>query len=192
MDQRKCFTCFKSHQLCICKYINRIECKQKIIILQHPKEKFHPYNTAIIAKLSLKNCSILTGEDFSENEVLNRIIKEENCILAYPDKIQSKENKNIEIKNMTLILIDATWKKANKIFFLSKNIQKLPRLSIMLEQKSIYQIRKSSLPQSLSTIEAITYILDKNHTGNFETLLIPLKKMIEYSLKYQGEDNETT
>lgn len=190
MEQKKCFQCYKSITLCICNHISKLPYQQKIIILQHPKEKFHPYNTAIIAKLSLANCVIIEGENFNHNKYLNERLINEDCILLFPSLYGEKKEEILSIENKTLIVIDASWRKAKKIYFLSINIQSLPKISLKPDQKSLYQIRKANDSNFLSTIEAIASVLNLNHDANTVSLLKPLRKMIELTNNFKGESNE--
>jgi DTW domain-containing protein YfiP len=188
MDPKKCYTCFKSNYLCICSSITKIESKHNFIILQHPKEKYHPYNTAIIAQLSLDACSIIEGEDFSECNELNLILKNKKCFLLFPEKHSCELNLEVQTEEeLTFILIDATWKKAKKMYYLSSNLHRIVGIRINPNYKSQYEIRKGSKDHYLSTIESIKYILDQSQHENTDSLLYPLEKMIELTQSIQGE-----
>ena len=52
-----------------------------LLILQHPKETRHPLNSARIAQLGIRNCEILVGEDFTENDRL------QNLLLHYCERL---------------------------------------------------------------------------------------------------------
>jgi DTW domain-containing protein YfiP len=156
--------------------------------LQHHKEQFHPYNTAIIAELSLANCSIIRGEDFTYNKELNKVIEQDDCLLLFPSDEKQQNNLLANINNKTIIVIDGSWRKAKKIFYLSKNLHSLPKLTIKTDKNSLYTIRKTKTPHFLSTIESIKYVLETNHKGNYNCLLTPLEKMIDYTLELKGEN----
>jgi DTW domain-containing protein YfiP len=60
---------------------------------------------------------------------------------------------------LNIILLDGTWRKAYKILQLNPWLLDLPSLHLSFEGKSQYTIRKSSRPDSLSTLEAAAYSL---------------------------------
>ena len=87
-----------------------------------------------------------------------------------------KEKENIK----QLIVIDATWRKSKKILHLNPLLQKLPRLSLIGDLTSNYQIRKTSITNGLSTIESIAKAMKLlEPEKDFELLLKPFNKMIE-------------
>ena len=47
----------------------------ELIILQHPSEVKNAIGTARILDLSLPHCQIIIGENFTEDNVLNNILK---------------------------------------------------------------------------------------------------------------------
>ena len=57
-------------------------------------------------------------------------------------------------RQLLVILLDATWRNARKMFNRSLTLQKLPRLGITPEKKSRYLIKRQPHDWCLSTIEA--------------------------------------
>jgi hypothetical protein len=71
-----------------------------------------------------------------------------------------------------LIVIDGTWKKANKIFHTHSELHTLPRCDIQ-HVKNQYKIRKSPSEQHLSTLEAIYFGLHQLNSGRGSEPQIP-------------------
>jgi hypothetical protein len=75
---------------------------------------------------------------------------------------QSRQSTNEQAAprpKLNIILLDGTWRKAYKILQLNPWLLNLPSLHLTFEGKSQYTIRKSSRPDSLSTLEAAAYSL---------------------------------
>jgi DTW domain-containing protein YfiP len=61
----------------------------------------------------------------------------------------------------TLIFIDATWRKALKMWKLNPWLQTLNCWHFATPPSSRYKIRKASIKNSLSTVEAVAYALEQ-------------------------------
>ncbi len=164
----------------------------------HPKEfKKTKNNTGKITQESLLNSQIHVGIDFSKNEKVNNLIndKENNCYVLYPSDTSIKlNNQSIKEKNKQniIFIIDSTWPCSNKILRLSKNLQKLPKVSFEHSKISQYKIKTQPNELSLSTIESTLCVLEllnkqevenikQEHIDNF---LEPFTQMIKYQMNF--------
>ena len=189
---------------CICKHISPFQTKTRFIILMHPKEyKKEKNGTGHMTKLQLENSEIIVGVDFTNNNRVNEILtKEKSCsFLLYP----GKDNFNLSIRksseinsfmgnNPHIFLLDGTWPCARKMLKLSKNLQKLKRVSFDNKIKSKFIIKQQPESLCLSTIESVYTVLNLLKEGDLEQcetkdFLIPFEKMIEYQLEYIQNPN---
>lgn len=199
-EQRvECYTCMKSESSCICKHTNPIATNTRFIILMHPKEHRKEKNgTGRMTNLQLENSEIIVGTDFTNNKRVNEILANEktNSFLLYPGKtnFNLSVNKRSDIisfmgHNPNIFILDGTWPCARKMLKLSKNLQKLQRLSFDTKIKSKFIIKQQPESLCLSTIESVYTVinlltesgLEKSDTEKF---LIPFEKMIEFQIKY--------
>ena len=183
---------------CICKHISPLQTKTRFIILMHPKEyKKEKNGTGHMTKLQLENSEIIVGVDFTNNNRVNEILTKENScsFLLYP----GKDNFNLSIRNSSelnsfmgnkphIFILDGTWPCARKMLKLSKNLQKLKRVSFDNKIKSKFIIKQQPEPLCLSTIESVYTVLNLLKEGNLEHcetsgFLIPFEKMIENQLE---------
>jgi len=157
-----------------------------------------------MTKLQLENSEIIVGVDFTNNNRVNEILtKEKSCsFLLYP----GKDNFNLSIKkgseinsfmgnNPHIFLLDGTWPCTRKMLKLSKNLQKLKRVSFDNKIKSKFIIKQQPKSLCLSTIESAYTVLNLLKKGDLEQcetkgFLIPFEKMIEYQLEYLNPNNE--
>ena len=184
---------------CICKHISPLQTNTRFIILMHPKEyNREKIGTGRMTKLQLENSEIIVGVDFTNNNRVNEILtKEKSCsFLLYP----GKDNFNLSIKksseinsfmgnNPHIFLLDGTWPCTRKMLKLSKNLQKLKRVSFDNKIKSKFIIKQQPKSLCLSTIESVYTVLNLLKKGDLEQcetkgFLIPFEKMIEYQLEY--------
>jgi DTW domain-containing protein YfiP len=195
----KCYTCMRPSSTCICKHISPFHTKTRFIILMHPKEyKKEKNGTGHMTKLQLENSEIIVGVDFTNNNRVNEILTEEksSSFLLYPgnDNFNLSIRKSSEINlfmgnNAHIFLLDGTWPCARKMLKLSKNLQKLKRVSFDNKIKSKFIIKQQPGSLCLSTIESVYTVLNLLTEGNVEQcetkgFLIPFEKMIEHQLEY--------
>jgi len=183
---------------CICKYISPFQTKTRFIILMHPKEyKKEKNGTGHMTRLQLENSEIIVGVDFTNSRRVNEIItkQESSSFLLYPGKDnfnfsirKSSEIKSFMGRNPNIFILDATWPCARKMLKLSKNLQKLKRVSFDDKIKSKFIIKQQPDSLCLSTIESVYTVL--NLLKEFEVeqcetkgFLLPFEKMIEYQLE---------
>jgi DTW domain-containing protein YfiP len=183
---------------CICKHLNPIQTKTRFIILMHPKEYQKEKNgTGHMTKLQLENSEIIVGVDFTNNNRVNEILsKEKSCsFLLYPgkDNFNLSTRKSSEVNsfmgnNPHIFLLDGTWPCVRKMLKLSKNLQKLKRVSFDNKIKSKFIIKQQPESLCLSTIESVYTVLNLLKESDFEQcetkgFLIPFEKMIDYQLE---------
>jgi len=183
---------------CICKHINTIETKTRFTILMHPKEyKREKIGTGRMTQLQLENSEIIVGIDFTNNKRVNEILsKEENShFLLYPgkDNFNLSERKSSEIISFMgnqphIIILDGTWSCARKMLKLSKNLQKLKRVSFDNKIKSKFIIKQQPKSLCVSTIESVYTVLNLLKEVDLEQcdtkdFLIPFEKMIEHQVE---------
>ncbi|SQD76869.1 tRNA-uridine aminocarboxypropyltransferase [Moritella yayanosii] len=192
--RKKCTVCDKALAACICQHITVIDSDIELIILQHPSEVKNAIGTARILNLSLPQCQIIIGEDFTDNTQINDILNDRarQCFLLYPSEESiaaeylagnESSNRDANIKR-TFILLDGTWRKAFKMYQSSINLQKLPAVRLNAEQQSQYTIRQTSVEGGLSTVEAgflLLSTLDKDKE-KYQPLLTAFEYMINFQI----------
>ena len=181
--RKLCSNCLKATSACICATITLIHNEHHLHILQDPSEEKKAIGTARILKLSLKNVSLSIGEFFDE-----LMFDLTNTYLLFPaeDAVSAEQlTQKLSInKSSQFILLDGSWKKAYKLLMSNPFLQKLPKVSINVETKSNYRVRKSPREDGLSTVEAGYYLLSQleNNSEKFEPLLKSFEFMIDYQI----------
>lgn len=187
-----CSDCDFLKSRCLCDTLKIIPNNVHLIVLQHPSESKHPLNTVRIMKKSFKELTVMVGEDFSNDLKLNTLLcdPKNECALLYPKEDAIVLDSDVSEREFThLILLDGTWRKAKKIFLLSKNLQNLPAIKLAPITTSNYRIRKAPSDQSLSTLEACTEALRYLEPNLDTTAAInSFEKMVDFQIKKMGRE----
>ncbi|ABG42791.1 DTW domain containing protein [Paraglaciecola sp. T6c] len=164
MKRAICRRCDYPLSVCICDLLCEVISSQRIIILQHPSEAQHAKNSAKLVKLCIPESEIWLGESAEDFSHLQRGIKTRGGKVAvvYPnddsvalESLTKKQRTSID----TLILIDATWRKAYKIWQLNPWLKQYSSWHFAKPPASQYVIRKTSIEGGLSTLEALAHAL---------------------------------
>ncbi|ARD21763.1 tRNA-uridine aminocarboxypropyltransferase [Shewanella japonica] len=75
------------------------------------------------------------------------------------DQNREQQQKTNQDKFDALILIDATWQEARKIYNRSDYLKALQKISISSQHESIYQLRRNQVEGGLCTAECAAHIL---------------------------------
>lgn len=191
-----CYSCYRPQSSCMCKYITPIETKTRFVILMHPKEFRKTKNgTGHFTNLSLKNCEIHVGIDFTNNAIINAILTDNTnaCYVLYPSETSIKineQNIGIKNKNTVLFIIDSTWPCSRAILRASPNLDTLNKISFTHNKSSSFIFKEQPNIYCLSTMESTLCILELLNQHKYENLdatslenfLLPFKKMISYQL----------
>ena len=191
MARTLCQGCQRPLINCICSFCVATENTFPIVILQHPKEVKHSKGSLPLLANSLTQCQVIIDENFTHNETLNDILASKQAFLLYPhEKALLLEDKNTVAKlneqQSCLVLIDATWRKAYRMYMLSKNLHGLPKLQLPAGYRSLYTIRKTSVKNGLSTLEACCYALSllENNEDKYKALLEGFTRFNEQTLSF--------
>ena len=165
-----CYRCFRPTKNCLCSDIKAFKTHTRFVILMHPKESRKvKLGTGRLTHLYLKNSEILSGVDFTEDQRVNRMIKDPAYypVLLYPgeNSIDISEFKfPVGVPNKKKILvfvIDASWTLARKMLKLSTNLLALPKIHFRPQGPSRYVIKQQPHEYCLSTIESVHFLLQE-------------------------------
>lgn len=163
-----------------------------LLIIQHASETKHAINTARIAGLGIKNCEILVGEDFSHSNTLKQKLANQHTCLLFPTQnaIPTQQFITEQSKPELCVIIDGTWRKAKRIYFVNPALQQLPAVALTNLPPSNYKIRKAPDPNALSTIEATVAFLREagGDTHCHQNCLDAFERLIDFQIAAMGEE----
>lgn len=131
----------------------------KIFLLTHERELLRTSNTgALAASLVPEIIERIVWQRNAPSEALLEAIRNEKTVLLYPLEHEATDTAPItDFDN--IIVLDATWQEARKIFNHSAYLKDLPRVELKPQQISQYQLRRNQLDGGLCTAECVIEIL---------------------------------
>lgn len=141
----------------------------KIFLLTHERELLRPSNTGGLAKnVAPEIVERIIWARNTPDPFLLDAINHKNTVLLYPvDDTDAAPIESFE----NIILLDATWQEARKMFNKSPYLKSLPRAHIKPRKISQYQLRRNQPEGGLCTAECVVEILiAKNHLDIAEHL----------------------
>ena len=155
VESTRCLSCFRPKSLCYCAAIPSVANRTDVLILQHRRERFHPFNTARIVSQSLDRCRLMVAHNRDLAEQFDAMQLSPNVGLLYPgeDADLLTELTPTQQPNQ-LVILDGTWHQAKTLFRDIPRLQKLRRYRLAPETPGRYRIRREPDEHSLSTLEA--------------------------------------
>ncbi len=182
----RCYDCFRPREACFCASIPTIDNQTEVLILQHRRERFHPFNTARIVHKALRNSQLLA--DHTSN-LAKRLRLKPRAGLLYPgptalpiSDLASKRRPEL------LVLLDGTWHHAKTLVREIPALQSLPRYRLAPTAPSRYRIRREPSATSLSTLEATVAALRilEPETDGLDQLIRVFELMVDDQLAHSG------
>lgn len=155
---QRCLKCLLPQQSCVCRALEPIEVGINITIIRHWKETLRASNTARLVEHSLSNVTML---DFGyDHEILDdfTVCPEDDIVLFPPSEGIPSISPGTPIKR--LIVPDGTWKQVRKILGRYPQIRSLPRLRISAFPIPFPRLRNPTVPNGMSTVEAVARALE--------------------------------
>lgn len=183
-----CYRCFRPEVACICDLVRPVENRTRVLILQHPRERKHPFGTARIARLGLSNVDVVLAEpDDGELRAPRQAL--DNAALLYPGPDAATLGED-PVTLDTLVVVDGTWPQSRKLVRVSPWLAALPRVALHPPRPANYRIRRAKHPAfEVSTIEAIAYALGhlEPNTPGVAGLVDTFDHVIDHQLGLQGD-----
>ena len=173
-----CQRCNYPDKTCLCDQVKEFTVPQRIVILQHPEEVSNAKNTLRLIKLCLPQTEVVIGESVKDFAAISESLKKSKVACIYPGEnskaLEDTDDTDTDID--TILLIDASWRKAFKILQLNNWIKDIPQYHFSHPPEGKYHIRKAPKEGYLSTLEALSYTL--NCLGNDDTA--PLTRLFNH------------
>ncbi len=179
---KRCLRCFRPHKLCFCDSITPISHDTAVLILQHRRERFHPFNTARIVSESLRHCELLVAYNSELAEQFAAKELHDNVGLLYPGATSRLLTElPVHQRPSQLVVIDGTWHQAKTLFRDIPRLHSLPQYRLAPATPGRYRIRREPNEHALSTLEATVAALMAVEPDNTELsrLIETFDRMIE-------------
>jgi DTW domain-containing protein YfiP len=184
-----CYRCFKPQVACICDSVARVANRTGIIILQHPRERFHPVGTARIAALGFEKVRLELCAPWADAALLRDRVPLGTALL-YPSPGASElAALSRDDRPRHLVVLDGTWSQAKKIYDVHSWLRALPHVRLTPSEPSCYRIRRQPRPECVATLEAILQALAilEPQTQGLDRLSASFRAMIDRQAAYVAE-----
>ncbi|HND54022.1 MAG TPA: tRNA-uridine aminocarboxypropyltransferase, partial [Pirellulaceae bacterium] len=174
----RCYTCFRPVATCFCHLLPSIDNRTELLIVQHRREHFHPFNTARLVHRSLRNSSLIAAHVDRLGELVH--YKDGAGLLFPGPTAELLDDTPPDRRPRQLVVIDGTWHQAKTLLRDVPGLSRLPRFRLAPAEPSRFLIRKEPTAESLSTVEAVVMALRvlEPDTSGFERLLAAFYQMV--------------
>ncbi len=155
-----CYRCFRPTGFCLCGIIPAVDNRTPVVILQHPRERTHPFGTARLVALGLRHAEVLVDHVGCLRRGATTLGSLEGAALLYPSAHARDVTTLAPAEHpRRLFVIDGTWHQAKTLYRDIPALATLPHLTLPGHLRSGFQIRRQPDVHCLSTIEAIVFTL---------------------------------
>lgn len=157
MTRPTCLKCNTPLARCFCDLVVATETDVEIIIWQHPSECRHAKGTVPLLTRCLTNSRLLITEALSQVDFEQQFAPTGRQLhLLFPENDEKGDTPPPLpcAGQLSLLVLDGTWRKARKLLYLNPWLTQLPRYPLINPPPSRYAIRKAEKPGQLSTLEA--------------------------------------
>ncbi len=194
-----CLKCNRSVATCFCGFARPFDTNTRFVLLMHPKEfKRQKTGTGRLTKLSLNNSEIIMGVDFNESWRLKELFADARYfpVVLFPGRgsVNLSQDDALAVpsgKSLLIIIIDATWRLAKKIMYVSGCLHALPRICFTPPALSRFKIKKQPEDYCVSTIEAVHHLLTDLEKRGLEqlnnkhsVLIETIDSLVDFQMKY--------
>jgi DTW domain-containing protein YfiP len=184
----ECPRCRRPTVVCYCAHLPRLDTHNRVLVLQHPRERDKAVGTAHMASLCLPQSHVAVGVDFSRDSAVDGYLNDANAppILLFPSEDARDLDTAPPEHRVTLVVIDGTWHQARAILRKNHALLTMPRYGFRPARPSEYRIRREPREDYVSTIEAMALALGalERDPARFESLLVPFRAMVDMQLAY--------
>ncbi len=185
MDHRdRCYRCFRPELLCLCGTLPEVVTRTRLVVLQHPRERRHAFNTARLLDLALPRAERVVVPRGVQGHRCVEIAAERPAILYPHERATDLADLPREAMPSTLFLIDGTWGQARRIYNDNAWLHGLPHIRLHPSEPSRYRIRREPQRDYVSTLEAAVAALAilEPDTRGLDGLRAAFDRMIDTQL----------
>ena len=153
-DAIKCARCLLPQRVCLCAEVPTVATRTRIVIVRHHHEQFRSSNSGRLAHLALPNSEIVDHGGSGGPAQLDDL---DGAWLLFPEGEVAHTAPTPPPKQ--LIVLDATWSQARRMYRKIDALRGLPLLRLPDEPMPQARLRQSPGPGRVSTIEAIARAL---------------------------------
>ncbi|MBX3462241.1 MAG: DTW domain-containing protein [Planctomycetes bacterium] len=156
----RCLRCLRPGAMCRCATLPVVPSRTRIVVLQHPHERRHPFGTARLLDLCMPNAEVHVA--FSGFDGVPRVTADvpADAAVLFPHRDAADlATLPAAERPSTLVVLDGTWAHARRLHRDNPWLHRLRHVRLHPEAPSRYRIRREPRADYVSTIEAVTAAL---------------------------------
>ncbi|MEM8678985.1 MAG: tRNA-uridine aminocarboxypropyltransferase [Planctomycetota bacterium] len=155
--RQTCFACGRPRATCHCDEIVRVENQTPVLLLQHRRERRHPFNSARLLERALTQIETRIG--YAPDFAGSPLPFQPGAALLYPSQNAPLLTDPSVPRPAQLVIVDGTWHHAKALLRDVPALRGLPRFRLAPSEPGRYRIRREPSPDSMSTLEATVQAL---------------------------------
>ncbi len=183
-----CAVCRQPLVRCVCAVLPRVATRTRVVIVQHPRERHHPFGTAALAARALTRAELVIA--WRRDQALPLPDPAGRTWLLFPGPGSIPIDAALATgRPDTLVAVDGTWHTAPSLLARHGALAALPRVHLAPTCPGRYRIRAEPAPHCLSTLESLVSALTaiEPETEGLGALLAAFDAMVEGQLALLGE-----
>ncbi|MCA9709388.1 MAG: DTW domain-containing protein [Myxococcales bacterium] len=179
-----CYRCLRPQRCCVCGSIQPVDHRTPVVVVQHPRERRHPFGTVRLARLGLRRVRVHVASRGADGLTRCPPCAPAGAVLLYPTP-DALPIDALPRPPAALVVVDGTWSTAHKLVRDNPWLAALPTVRLAPPRPGRYRIRRAPRPAvQLSTIEAIALALIALEPDNerLTALLAAFDDMVEHQL----------
>ncbi|MCC6214219.1 MAG: DTW domain-containing protein [Polyangiaceae bacterium] len=180
-----CWRCAKPGDACVCASVPRVENRTEVVVLQHPRERFHPIGTVRFVELGLARARVEVARAGGFTRRPPWIGPRAALLYPAPGAVELAQLSPAARPDQ-LVVLDGTWHHAKTLHRDLAWLRELPALRLAPTTPSRYRLRREPTPEAISTVEAVVEALRllEPETGGTEQLLGAFDRMIDQQIEH--------
>jgi DTW domain-containing protein YfiP len=150
----RCEQCLFQRRVCLCAEIPTVATRTRIVIVRHHLERWRSSNSGRLAHRALPNSVVVDHGGAGGPAVMPAL---DGAWLVFPEG--EPRTSAPEPPPRQLVVLDATWSQARRMYRKLDVLRGLPVLRLADEPMPAARLRESPAPGRVSTIEAIARAL---------------------------------
>lgn len=183
----RCYACLRPLSMCWCGDIPQVATATEVVILQHFRERTHPFGTARLVARCLPRARlevVRAGHDGNLERPV-QVPPDTAVLYPHPDAVDLATLAPHE-RPSTLLVLDGTWAHAKRLYRGNPWLAGLRHVRLNPREPSRYRIRSEPRADYVSTLEAIVEALQilEPQTSGLDQIVGAFVRMIDRQLAH--------
>jgi len=167
-ENSHCPRCYQRREICICPILPTVQTRTEFLVLRHIYEAERPSNTGRLVALAMPNSRIIPcggGTRIGLSPIDDEFLRAPGTWLLWPDGAGMNAYVSDPTPPDRVIVIDATWQQARRLYSRTPVLRTLPRLVLSAPIRWRDRLREQHRSDGMSTIEAVAAAVAKLEGG---------------------------